>query len=153
MSRPGLAQRPAKALGAALAVVLVLTAAGMALSSVIAGAASFEFAMASQVAQRQRAFEAAEAGLATALRAREWSAAAPWTAAGTLREGGEWQVAVRLAAARLDPGGAPVEWHFEIDSQGRDGAARVALVQGFRVMGALPGEPQPSWWRQAEPPP
>ena len=139
--------------GAALAVVLVLTAAGMALSSAVATSAALELAMAERGAGRLRAFEAAEAGLAAALRARAWSASDPWTAAGALPAGGEWQVEVRLAAARIDPVGGVVDWHFEIESSGRDGAARVTLVQGFRVAGGLPGEPQRTWWRQEDPAP
>jgi hypothetical protein len=137
--------------GAALAVVLVLTAAGMALSSAVATSAALELAMSGQSVARQRALEAAEAGIAAALRAQEWSAAGPWSDSGTMSEGGTWQVELRLTAARIDPSGAPVDWHFEIESRGRDGAARVTLVQGFRVLGELPGEVRLSWWRQAEP--
>jgi hypothetical protein len=139
--------------GAVLVVVLVLTAAGMALAAAVATSGTLELAMAERSAARLRAFEAAEAGLAAALRARAWSAGAPWAASGTLAESGEWRAEVRLAAARVDPLGGPVDWHFEIASAGRDGPARVVLVQGFRVLGALPGEPQRTWWRQAEPEP
>jgi hypothetical protein len=139
--------------GATLAVVLVLTAAGMALSSAVATSAALELAMAERVSARLRAFEAAEAGLAAALRARAWSASDAWTSSGVLPEGGEWRVEVRLAAARLDPLGGVVDWHFEIESSGREGAARVTLAQGFRVAGALPGEPQRTWWRQEDPAP
>lgn len=139
--------------GIVLVVVLVLTTAGMALSAAVASSGALELAMAERGVARLRAFEAAEAGLAAAWRAAEWSAAAPWTASGALVEGGEWRVEVRLAAARIDPLGGLPEWQFEIESAGRDGPARVTLVQGFRVQGALPGAPQRSWWRQAEPEP
>lgn len=142
-----------RARGAALAVVLVMTAAGMALSSAVATSAALELAMAEQGIARLRAFEAAEAGLAAALRARAWSAAGPWSAAGTLVTGGEWRVEIRLAAASTDPLAGTAEWHFEIESDGRHGAARATLVQGFRVTGALPGEPRRTWWRQEDPAP
>lgn len=143
--------RPPRQSGAALAVVLVLAAAGMALSAAVATSAALEFAMSGQSVARQRAYEAAEAGIAAALRAQEWSAAGLWNDSGTMSGGGAWQVELRLAAARIDPSGALVDWHFEIESRGRDGAAQVILVQGFRVLGALPGEARLSWWRQAEP--
>lgn len=143
--------RPAR--GAALVVVLVLTAAGMALSSAVATSAALELAMADSSAARQRAFEAAEAGLASALRARVWSAGAPWSASGALADAGQWQVEVRLAAARVDASAGVVEWHFEVESAGRDGAASIVLLKGFRVTGSLPGEPQHTWWRQADPAP
>lgn len=136
--------------GAALAVVLVLVAAGMALSSAVATSAALELAMAEQSATRQRAFEAAEAGIGAALRARAWSADAPWSATGELVAGGEWQVEVRLAAAQVDPFTGAVEWHFEIESSGRLGAAAVTLVQGFRIAGALPGEPRLTGWRRKD---
>ena len=136
--------------GTALAVVLVLAAAGMALSSAVATSAALELAMAEQGTARQRAFEAAEAGLGAALRARAWTADGPWSAAGELVAGGEWQVEVRLAAAQVDPVMGAVEWHFEIESLGRLGAAAVTLAQGFRVAGALPGEPRLTWWRRAD---
>jgi hypothetical protein len=142
-----------RARGGALVVVLVLTAAGMALSAAVATSAALELAMAERSASRLRAFAAADAGLSTALRARAWSADAPWTASGVLAEAGDWRVEVRLAAARIDPLEGTVEWHFEIESAGIDGAARVTLLQGFRVAGALPGEPMLTWWRQAEPAP
>jgi hypothetical protein len=131
----------------------VLIAAGMAVATLAASSAALELAMASGLAARLYAREAAEAGLAATLRAREWSVAAPSAAAGSTAEGGEWQTEVRLAAARLDAGGTPVEWHFEIESHGRHGQAWVTLLQGFRISGALPGEPDLSWWRQAGPPP
>jgi hypothetical protein len=140
-----------RARGTVLVVVLVLVAAGMALSSAIAGSAALELAMAEQGAARLRAFEAAEAGLTAALRARAWSATGPWAASGARSDGGEWRVEVRLAAARVDPLGVVVDWQFEIESAGRYGAARVTLLQGFRVTGALAGEPQLTWWRQADP--
>lgn len=136
--------------GAALAVVLVLAAAGMALSSAVATSAALELAMAEQGTAKQRAFEAAEAGLGAVLRARAWTANAPWSASGELVAGGAWQAEVRLAAAQVDPVTGAVEWHFEIESSGRLGAAAVSLVQGFRVAGALPGEPRPTWWRRAD---
>ncbi|MFU8820588.1 MAG: PilX N-terminal domain-containing pilus assembly protein [Gammaproteobacteria bacterium] len=136
--------------GAALAVVLVLTAAGMVLSSAVATSAALELAMAEQSTARQRAFEAAEAGLGAALRARDWTADGAWSAAGELVAGGEWRVEVRLAAAQVDPLTGAVEWHFEIESSGNLGTAAVTLVQGFRVAGALPGEPRPTWWRRED---
>lgn len=136
--------------GAALAVVLVLTAAGMALSSAVATSAALELAMAEQSTTRQRAFEAAEAGLAEAFGARAWSAGGPWSADGELVAGGAWQAEVRLVAAHVDPLTGAVEWHFEIESSGRHGAAAVTLVRGFRVAGALPGEPRPTWWRRED---
>lgn len=142
-----------RARGAALAVVLLLTAAGMALSSAVATSAALELAMAAQSASRLRALEAAEAGLTAALRAQGWSASESWSTTGALAQGGEWRVEVRLAAARIVPDTGAVEWHFEMESHGRDGAARVALVQGFRVTGALPGEPRRTWWRQVDPAP
>jgi hypothetical protein len=144
---------PARARGAVLAVVLVLLAAGMALSSAVATSAALELAMADKTASRLRAFEAAEAGLAAALAAREWSAATPWAASGSPGAGGQWHAEIRLAAARIDPSGGEVEWHFEIESAGRDGAARVTLLQGFKVHGALPGDPVLTWWRRGEPAP
>ena len=136
--------------GAALAVVLVLTTAGMALSSAVATSAALELAMAEQSTARQRAFEAAEAGLAAALRARAWSADSPWSATGELVASGAWRAEVRLAAAQVDPLTDAVEWHFEIESSGRLGAAAVTLMQGFRVAGALPGEPRRTWWRRED---
>jgi len=136
-----------------LVVVLVLMAAGMALSSAVARSAAAELAMAEQGLSRLRSLEAAEAGLASVLRARGWSAAGPFSLAGTLAGGGEWEAEVRLLAARLDPAGGPVEWLFEIESHGRAGLARTTLAQSFTVQGALPGEPQPGWWRQLEAPP
>lgn len=139
--------------GSALAVVLVLTAAGMALSSAVATSAALELAMSARNTSRLRAFAAAEAGVAEALRARGWSAGAPWVNAGTLTDGGAWQAEVRLVAARLDPVDATVEWHFEVESSGRHGAASVVVLQGFRVSGGLPGEPRRTWWRQADPAP
>jgi hypothetical protein len=139
--------------GAVLVLVLVLVAAGMAVSAAVAGTAALELAMAERTAMRLRAFEAAETGLATALRSREWSVVAPWTASGALAHGERWQVEMRLATVRLDEAAMPVEWHFEVHSTGRAGRASVALAQGFRVHGALPGEPEFSWWRRAEPPP
>lgn len=149
----GLPGMRARSGGAALAVVLVLTAAGMALSAAVATSAALELAMSGRSAVRQRAFEAAEAGIAAALRAREWSASGPWNDAGTQAAGGAWQVEVRLAAARVDASGSPVDWHFEIESRGREGTTQVTLFQGFRVLGGLPGEAQLSWWRQSEPEP
>jgi hypothetical protein len=144
---------PSRARGAVLAIVLILLAAGAALSSAVATSAALELAMADRTQSRLRAFEAAEAGLSAALLAREWSAAEPWSASGSVMAGGEWQAEVRLVAARIDPYGGEVEWHFEIESAGRDGAARVTLVQGFQVQGALPGEPGLTWWRRGEPAP
>lgn len=139
--------------GAVLAVLLVLLAAGMALSAAVATSGALELAMTDRGLARLRAAEAAEAGIAAALRARGWSTAAPWTASGTLVDSGRWQVEVRLFAARVDPLGGPVDWRFEIESAGEHGAARVTLLQAFDVSGALPGDPQPAGWRQLEPPP
>lgn len=144
---------PARSGGAVLAVVLVLLAAGMAVSAAVATAATLELAMAERAAARLRAHEAAEAGIASALQAGQWSAGTPWSATGALPEGGDWQVAVVLDTARIDPLGGPVEWLFEITSRGRAGTAATTLVQAFRVSGALPGVPAPTWWRQAEPAP
>ena len=136
-----------------LVVVLVLMAAGMALSSAVARTAAAELAMAEQGLSRLRSLEAAEAGLAGVLRARGWSAAAPSSLAGNLADGAEWEAEVRLLAARLDPAGGPVEWLFEIESRGRAGPARMTLARSFTVQGALPGEPRLGWWRQLEAPP
>jgi hypothetical protein len=141
---------PRHARGAVLAVVLALLAAGMALSAAIATSAALEFAMADRGAARLRAAEAADAGLAAALRARAWSASDPWTAAGSLDGGGDWQVEARLVAARVDPLGGPVDWRFEIESHGRHGAAHVRLVQALDITGALPGDPRLAGWRRLE---
>lgn len=137
--------------GAALVMVLVMAAAGMALAAAIARTAVLELAMAERDAARLRATAAAEAGLAEALRRREWSAADPWRAAGITTNGARWEVEVRLDAARLDQALELVEWHFEIESAGRAGPAAMTILQGFKVLGALPGEPRRTWWRQAEP--
>jgi type II secretory pathway pseudopilin PulG len=139
--------------GSALTAVLVLTVAGMALSSAVATSAALELAMSARGASRLRAFAAAEAGISAALRARGWSAGTAWVSGGTLTEGGDWQVEVRLVTARLDPVDGTVAWHFEIESSGRSGVASVTLLQGFRVTGGLPGEPRRTWWRQADPAP
>jgi hypothetical protein len=122
----------------------------MAVSAAIATSAALEFAMADRGAARLRAAEAADAGLAAALRARAWSASGPWTAAGSLDDGGDWQVEARLASARVDPSGGPVDWRFEIESHGRHGAAHVRLVQAMDITGALPGEPRLAGWRKLE---
>lgn len=139
--------------GTILVLVLVLLAAGMAVSAAVAGTAALEFAMAGRTVMRLRAFEAAETGLAKALRSREWSAVEPWMESGALASGDLWKAEMRLATVRLDDSSAPIEWHFEVNSTGRAGRASVTLAQGFRVHGALPGEPELSWWRLAEPPP
>lgn len=152
-SMPGHGGRSGRGRGAALVVVLVLTAAGMALSSAIANTATLEFTMVDAGLARLRAMEAAEAGLAAALRARAWSAGSPWSAAGGLAEGGRWTVEVQLVAAQVAPPPGPVTWRFDIESAGRHGAARVTLVQSFDVQGALPGAPQLVGWRQADPAP
>lgn len=144
---------PARSDGVVLVVVLVLMAAGMALSSAVARSAAAELAMVEQGLSRLRALEAAEAGLASVLRAREWSAAGPSNVSGSLVGGGDWEAEVRLLAARLDPSGGPVEWLFEIESHGRAGMARTTLARSFTVRGVLPGEPRLGWWRQLEPPP
>jgi len=145
-----LARRTPRAQGAALVVVLVLTAAGMALSSAVANTAALEFTMVDGGLARLRAMEAAEAGLAAALRARAWSAGAAWNANGTLAGGSRWTVQVQLVAARVDPPPAPVTWRFDIESAGRHGAARVVLMQSFDVEGALPGQPRRVGWRQVD---
>lgn len=150
MSRvPASLRRPS---GAILAILLVLLAAGMALSAAVATSGTLELAMTDRNVARLRAAEAAEAGIAAALRARGWSATGAWTAAGALPGSGRWRAEVRLFAARVDPFGMPVEWRFEIESTGESGAARVTLLQAFAVSGALPGDPQPAGWRQVEPP-
>lgn len=149
--RPHIAPRRCR--GAVLVLVLVLTAAGMALSSAVAGTAALELGMAERGVSRLRALQAAEAGLSAARGARGWSASAPWTASGALPGGGQWRAEVRLFAARLDASTGSVEWLFEIQSSGRDGSARATLLQGFSVHGGLPGEPRYNWWRQVEPAP
>lgn len=145
--------QPVRSDGVVLVIVLVLMSAGMALSSAVARSAAAELAMVEQGLSRLRAREAAEAGLASVLRAREWSAAGTSSASGSLVGGGEWEAEVRLLAARLDPSGGAVEWLFEIESHGRAGRARTALARSFTVQGPLPGEPRLGWWRQLEPPP
>jgi type II secretory pathway component PulK len=137
--------------GAALILVLVLVAAAMVLSTAVATSAAVEFAMAGRIDARLRATEAAEAGLAEALRARTWNAADPWRASGTLEGSGDWQVEARLVAARVDPLGTITEWRFEIESSGQSGAARVTLVQAFDVSGSLPGEPRLAGWHLMDP--
>lgn len=139
--------------GSVLALLLVLLAAGMALSAAVATSAALELAMSDRATARLRAAEAAEAGIAAALRARGWSSTGPWTASGALAESGRWRVEVRLFAARVDPHGGPVDWRFEIESAGEHGAARVTLLQAFDVSGALPGEPRPAGWHRLEPSP
>lgn len=150
-AKPGGA--PQKSVGAVLVIVLVLTAAGMAMASAVAGTAALEMAMAERAMSRLRALQAAEAGLSAAREARGWSASAPWIASGALPDGGEWRAEVRLAAARIDAASGSVEWLFEIESSGQDRAARTTLLQGFSVLGSLPGEPRYRWWRQVEPAP
>ena len=112
-----------------------------------------ELAMADRAGARLRATEAAEAGIAAALRAREWSAAGPWTFAGALPAAGEWRVEVRLAAARADALSGEVEWLFEIESIGRAGAAVAVLRQDFAVTGPLPGTARRRGWHVVEPVP
>jgi hypothetical protein len=133
--------------------MLVMMTAGLAVSAAVANSAALEIAMAERSTARLRAMEAAEAGLAATLRARSWSAAAPWSSSGTLAGSGAWASEVRLVAARVDPIGGAVTWRFEIESTGRHGAAAVSLVQAFDVLGALPGEPARAGWRRmgAEP--
>lgn len=139
--------------GFVLVLVLVLMAAGMALAAAVANSAMLELAMTGRSLMRLRALEAAEAGLVTAMRARGWSASENWSATGTLAEQDRWRAEVRLVAARIDTAQAIVEWHFEIESEGRAGHAAVKLLQGFSVHGALPGEPRYRWWRHGEAPP
>lgn len=153
MKRRSPAVAPGQSRGTTLAIVLVLLAAGMTLAAAVATSAALEFAMTDRSAARLRAFEAAEAGLATALRARAWSASVPWTATGDLAAGARWQAEARLYAARVDPLGGPVQWRFEIESSGAHGAARVTLVQAFDVTGALPGDARLAGWRLVEPAP
>jgi len=147
------ASAPQGSAGAVLVVVLVLTAAGMALASAVAGTAALELAMAEGGISRLRALQAAEAGLSAAREARAWSVAAPWNASGALPGGGAWRAEVRLFAARVDAASGAVEWLFEIESSGRHGPARATLLEGFSVTGGLPGEPRHHWWRQLEPAP
>jgi hypothetical protein len=142
----------ARSQGAALVVVLVMLLAGTAVAASVASFAAQELALAGGSVARLRALQAADAGLATALAARGWSADGPWRSTGQL-EGSEWTAEVRLVAARIGTDGGPVEWLFEIESNGRHGAARASFLQGFSVHGPLPGEPQPGWWRQLEPGP
>lgn len=151
--RARLANPPGRARGGVLVVAIVMLAAGMTVAFAVATSAALELAMAERTGARLRAVEAAEAGIAATLRAGAWSASTPWTATGDLPEGGRWQVQVALAASRLDPMGGPVEWLFEITSLGEAGSARVALAQGFRVFGPLPGVPELTHWRQLDPPP
>lgn len=142
-----------RAEGAVLVVVLAFLAAGALLSSAVGRTAALELAMTEQGLSQLRAQLAAEAGVAAALQARGWSAAARWDSAGSLPHGGDWQASVELVAARIGPGGGPVEWVFEVRSTGTAGPARATISHGFAVAGALPGTPQPSWWRRtgAEP--
>jgi hypothetical protein len=148
-----LANPPRRARGGVLVIALVMLAAGMTVAFAVAASATLELAMAERTGARLRAVEAAEAGIATALRAGAWSAATPWAASGDLPEGGRWHARVALAASRLDPLGGPVEWLFEITSRGEAGSARAELAQGFRVLGPLPGVPELTRWRQLDPPP
>lgn len=153
MSRRRTVPAAADSHGAALVTVLAFVAAGMVLAAATARTGALELAMADRGANRLRAIEAAEAGLAHALRSRGWSAAGPWTDAGELPGDARWTVEARLAAARLDPASGMVEWHFEILGTGRAGTAQYSMAQGFVVTGALPGEPRLTWWRHAEPAP
>jgi hypothetical protein len=139
--------------GGVLVIVLVMLAAGMTVAFAVATSAALELAMAERTGARLRAAEAAEAGIAAALRAGAWSAATPWSAIGDLPEGGRWHARIALTASRLDPLGGPVEWLFEITSLGAAGSARAELEQGFRVVGPLPGVPELTHWRQLDPPP
>lgn len=136
--------------GAVLVTVLVFVAAGLLLAATTARTGAVELALAARAADRLRAVEAADAGLAHALRSRGWNATEPWTDAGVLPGGGRWAVEVQLAAARLDASTGVVEWHFEIFSTGRAGTAQSSVARGFAVTGGLPGEPRLTWWRQAE---
>jgi hypothetical protein len=153
MNRRRVPTTPGGSRGAALVTVLVFVLAGMALAAATTRTGMLEIAMADRGANRLQAIEAAEKGRAHALQSGEWSAGPPWTDAGTLADGAQWQVEMRLALAWIDAESSEVEWHFEIHSEGRAGTARFAMVQGFSVAGALPGEPRLTWWRQAEPPP
>lgn len=142
-----------RAEGAVLVVVLAFLAAGALLSTAVGRTAALELAMTEQGLSRLQAGLAAEAGVAAALQARGWSAAGRWEGTGTVPHGGSWRATVELVAARLDPGGGPAEWVFEIRSTGAAGPARATVSRGFAVRGALPGTPQPTWWRRtgAEP--
>ena len=139
--------------GAVLVVVLAFLAAGALLSAAVGRSAALELAMTEQGLSRLRAELAAEAGVAASLQARGWSAAGRWEGSGTLPHGGDWRATVELVAARIVPGGGPVEWVFEIRSAGTAGPAQATISRGFAVSGALPGTPQPTWWRRtgAEP--
>jgi hypothetical protein len=134
-------------------VVLAFLAAGMLLAGGLARSGTLELAMTEHDLSRVRARAAAEAGVTAALRARGWSAAAPWSGSGVLAGGASWTAEVRLVAARVAPGGGATDWVFEIRSSGRAAAARVELSRGFSVSGALPGAARPTWWRQLEPAP
>ena len=151
MTAPRLDRAHKRHAGSALAVVLALLAAGAALAGAVARSAALELAMAEHDLSSVRAGAAAEAGLAAALRARGWSAASDWSGAGALPGNAAWTAEVVLLATRIDNHGGTTEWLFEARSEGRAGAARVALSRGFSVQGALPGEPAPRWWRQVEP--
>lgn len=139
--------------GAVLVVVLAFLAAGALLSSAVGRTAALELAMSGHSVSRLQAQLAAEAGVAAALQAQGWSPSGRWEATGTLPHGGTWRATVELVAARIVPGGGPAEWVFEIRSTGADGPARATVSRGFAVQGALPGTPQPTWWRRtgAEP--
>ena len=139
--------------GSALVVVLAFLAAGVLLAGGLARSAALEMSMAEHALSGIRARTAAEAGVATALRAQGWSAAVTWEGHGTLAGGASWTAQVELLGARVDPGGGATEWVFEVRSTGRAAAAKVVLSQGFAVVGALPGSPRPTWWRQLEPGP
>lgn len=134
--------------GAVLVMVLVFLLAGAALSTAVARTAALELAMTEQGLSRLQSRLAAEAGLDAALEAQGWSASGSWEGHGALSPGGRWSATVTLLATRLDPGGGPAEWIFELRSTGVSGTARTTLVQGLRVTGALPGLPRPAGWHR-----
>ena len=138
--------------GAVLVMVLVLMLAGALLSAAVAASAAMETAMAGQAAETAQAFSAAQAGVAAALRSRDWGPGAAWSGAGALGDAA-WRAGMTLAAASVGSGAALPEWHFEIVSTGVAGRASATVVQGFVVAGALPGEPELTYWRQAAPDP
>lgn len=150
MTRDARGGYPRNVRGAVLAVVLVLLAAGMALAAAIATSAALEHAMSDSSASLLRARQAAETGLSVALAARGWSATDTWHGSGSLPGGALWEAEVRLVAARFDASTGLAEWLFEIESTGEAATGRSAMLQGFTVLGALPGAPRLAWWRLAE---
>jgi len=139
--------------GAVLVIVLVLVMAGAMLAASVAGSAALELSMAGRADETLRAFQAADAGLSAALASAAWNPGAVWGGSGSLPEGGDWAVTIRLTAASTALETGLAEWHFEAASEGRYGAAVSTMVQGFVVSGALPGEPVLTYWRREDPEP